>query len=185
MTDTTTTAEMAAAAEAQGRGRRKWKNFFFKPGFKFKYTWYFVAGGLGIFALTTGLIQRRLGEVTALTNARPILSLTEQAYVQDLFVEITKISLVGFSSYVLFSFLLAFVVSHRVSGPMVALTDIIRQFRDGNYGYRRPLRHKDELTQVHTELMELGDALQERHQQTSADNTSRLSVVDAQSQQES
>ena len=189
MTDTTNTAAHTVGNEANdGRGRRHWKNFFFKPGFKFKYTWYFVAGGLGIFGITTGLIQHRLGEVTAMTNARPILSLSEQAYVQELFVEITKISLVGFSSYVLFSFLLAFIVSHRVSGPMVALTDIIRQFKDGNFGYRRPLRRRDELKQIHGELMDLGEALQEREaskadkdKSAGTDGSSNLSVVEGRS----
>lgn len=186
MTDTTNPAEHTISSEAgDGRGRRHWKNFFFKPGFTFRYTWYFVAGGLGIFGITTGLIQHRLGEVTAMTNARPILSLSEQAYVQELFVEITKISLVGFSSYVLFSFLLAFVISHRVSGPMVALTDIIRQFKDGNFSYRRSLRRSDELKQIHGELMNLGETLQERGainaDQDKSAGSGNLSVIDSRS----
>jgi HAMP domain-containing protein len=160
---------------APPRGRRRWRNFFVKPGLRFRYTWYFVGGGLLIFGATTALIQRRLSEVVALTNAGPMLSMAEQSRVQDLFVEITKVSLAGFSAYLVFSFVVAFVLSHRVSGPIVAIVDVIAQFQQGNFGYRRPIRRYDELKEIHGELIALGEALEAQGQRSAVPS---LTVVD-------
>ncbi len=81
---------------------------------------------------------------------------------QALLEDITLIAIGGFASYVLISFVLAFTISHRITGPMVALTDIMRQFAQGNLDYRRPLRRGDQLGQLHSELMSLGGALRQK-----------------------
>jgi HAMP domain-containing protein len=90
-------------------------------------------------------------------------------------VEITKVSLAGFSAYLVFSFVVAFVLSHRVSGPIVAIVDVIAQFQQGNFGYRRPIRRYDELKEIHGELIALGEALEAQGQRSAVPS---LTVVD-------
>ena len=112
--------DAADSVQRNSQHRRHWKNYLNKPGFNLHYTWYFVVSGLVIFGITAVLIHARLGEVTAITNASPMLSLSEQAHVQSKLSEVTAIALAGFSLYLLCSFVTAFVMSHRISGPMIA-----------------------------------------------------------------
>ncbi|MDA1075691.1 MAG: hypothetical protein O3A63_13160 [Proteobacteria bacterium] len=77
----------------------------------------------------------------------------------DIHSDITGATLIGFASYVIFSFVYSLMLSHRVSGPMIAITEFISQLTKGNFKYRRQLRKGDELEPIMKGLHELAAEL--------------------------
>ena len=76
--------------------------------------------------------------------------------------EIVQISLGGFAAFVIFSFVFALVISHRIAGPVVAIKAFIDELKKGNYDYPRRLRPRDELVDVMDALHELAPILKEK-----------------------
>ncbi len=65
----------------------------------------------------------------------------------------------GFVAFAIASFIFALMVSHRIAGPVVAITALISELKKGTYTYGRKLRPNDELTLIMDKLHELKDVL--------------------------
>jgi signal transduction histidine kinase len=68
---------------------------------------------------------------------------------------IAQISMVGFVAFAIASFIFALMVSHRIAGPVVAISAFIEELKKGNYDYGRNLQPEDELTLIMDPLHEL------------------------------
>lgn len=142
--------------------RRKLKSFFIKPKYQMKYTWYLIAGGLGCFAITAAMVRVKLGQIDTLLDKTPIIDVITQTQMNQIFADIATIFMTGFAGFILYASILIMVVSHRVTGPMIAIVDIIEQLIEGNYGYKRPIRNHDELAPVQENLLVLSQTLLEK-----------------------
>jgi nitrogen fixation/metabolism regulation signal transduction histidine kinase len=144
---------------------RKWKNFFVKPGYQMNYLWHQAIGGVLIFGLAIFLVNLKLAEISVLMNQEQVseqalfIQVDAQTQINWVYAEITTILMASFAIYVVYACLVMLLVSHRVSGPMVAIADIIDQFSNGNYSYQRPLRNNDELGAIHERLKRLSEHL--------------------------
>ena len=82
-----------------------------------------------------------------------------QSRISDHMFEIAQISMLGFAAFAIASLIFALMVSHRIAGPIVAITTFIGELKKGNYDYPRSLRPGDELTLIMDALHELRDSL--------------------------
>ncbi len=147
------------SSPAAVRNKRKLKNFFIKPKFQLKYTYYQVAAGFSFFGTTVFLINRKLMEIDVVLQNNVVIDALIQRQLHNLYTDITKITLIGFVSYVAFTFVYAMVMTHRVSGPMIAIVAFIDELKKGNYGFKRKLRRADELVPISESLHELAQLL--------------------------
>jgi len=150
------------AQDAPTKNRRKLKNFFFKPKYRMKYVWYQTVGGLILFAVTAGMVHRKLALVDMLTAKTRLMDVATQVQISQVYADIATTFMFGFAIFVMYACLLILVMSHRVAGPMIAIVDTIEQLIEGNYGYKRPLRHGDELVPIQEHLQELSVRLREK-----------------------
>ena len=129
------------------------------------YIWHQAIGGVVIFGLAILLVNVKLAEIDVLMNQEQVseqalvIQVDAQVQINWIYAEIVTIFMASFAIHVVYACLLMLLVSHRVSGPIVALVDIIKQFGKGNYNYKRPLRSNDELVPVHEHLQELSERL--------------------------
>ena len=147
-----------------GRSRRKWKNFFVKPKYQMKYTWHQIAGGLVFFSVASIMVLVKVGEIDALMDQTKILDLSTQVQITRIYVEMVTIFMVVFAGYIFYACMLMLVVSHRVSGPTIAIVATIEELIKGNYGFKRPLRNHDELGAIQHVLQELSENLKEKNE---------------------
>ena len=156
---------MENSASSTSVNGRKWKNFFIKPGYQMSYIWHQAIGGVLIFGLSIFLVQLKLTEINVLMNQERVSELAmviqvdAQVQIHWIYAEIVTILMTSFAIYVVYACLVMLLVSHRVSGPMVAIVDIIDEFSKGNYSYKRPLRKNDELVPIHKRLQGLSKHL--------------------------
>ncbi len=143
------------AQDAPTKSRRKLKNFFVKPKYQMKYAWYQIVGGLTIFAVTAGMVYRKLALIDLLIAKTRVMDVATQVQISQVYADTATTFMIGFAVSVTYAGLLILVMSHRVSGPMIAIVDTIDQLIKGNYGYKRPLRHGDELVPIQEHLQEL------------------------------
>lgn len=146
------------------RKQRKLRNLLVTPKFQLKMSLYYIVSGLIFFGAIVGIAYHKLMQVRALMNDNPIMNFDVQTQVNDLMFQIIQFTLIGFIAYIIFSSLFAIVMSHRIAGPVVAITAFIEQLKQGNYDYKRNLRPNDELTEIMTALQELAPVLKERHE---------------------
>lgn len=142
--------------------QRKLTNLLVIPRYQLKLCFYFIFIGLMFFGAVVAISYRKLLQVQELMNDHPLMDFQIQTQINDLMYQIIQFTLMGFVAYVIFSSLFALVISHRVAGPVVAITGFIEQLKLGNYDYRRNLRPHDELTEVMDALKELAPVLKER-----------------------
>lgn len=90
-----------------------------------------------------------------------------QSRVNDLMLESVQFSLLGFSVFILLSFIFALMISHRIAGPQVAIKAYIAALKEGDYDYERNLRSRDELNEIMEALKDLKPALKERDKNVS------------------
>ena len=83
------------------------------------------------------------------------MDVATQVQISQLYADTATTFMIGFVVFLTYAGLLILVMSHRVSGPMIAIVDTIEQLIKGNYGYKRPLRHGDELMPIQEHLHEL------------------------------
>tara|TARA_A100001037_G_scaffold306118_1_gene349347 strand:- start:5252 stop:5749 length:498 start_codon:yes stop_codon:yes gene_type:complete len=152
----------AGVQAVDGRSRRKLKSFFIKPKYHMSYAGYLVLGGLIGFGLTAYLVVAKLVEIDAILDSAPMMGALTQARINAIFADITMMFMLGFAGYIVYATVVTMLVSHRVSGPMIAIVNFIDQMINGNYAYRRPLRKNDELIAIHSRLEILADTLEER-----------------------
>jgi len=72
--------------------------------------------------------------------------------------------MVGFVAFAISSFIFALLVSHRIAGPILAITAYIEELKKGNYSYGRNLRPNDELIQIMDGLHELNAILKDKEE---------------------
>ncbi len=147
------------SSPADVRNKRKLKNFFVKPKFQLKYTYYQVAAGFSFFGTTVFLINRKLMEIDVVLQNNVVIDALIQQQLHNIYTDITKITLIGFACYVAFTFVYAMLLTHRVSGPMISIVTFIDELKKGNYGFKRKLRRADELVPISESLHELAQLL--------------------------
>ena len=75
---------------------------------------------------------------------------------------LASLMIVSYFGFVILSYIYSLVFTHRVSGPIVAICDVIEQMKNGNYSVARNLRGSDELHAIMDKLRELGDTLEKK-----------------------
>lgn len=144
------------------RKQRQLRNLLVTPKFQLKLSLYYIASGLVIIGVMVAFIYDKLMTVRDLMNNSPIMNFQVQTRVNELMFDIVQISLLGFAAFIIFSFVFALVVSHRIAGPVVAIRAYIAQLKSGNYEYKRNLRPYDELKEIMDDLHELAPVLKEK-----------------------
>jgi len=115
-----------------------------------------------IIGIMVALIYEKLMTVRHLMNNSPMMDFEVQDRVNELMFESVQISFAGFSAFIIFSFIFALVVSHRIAGPVVAIRAYIAELKAGNYDYQRHLRPRDELKEIMEDLHELAPILRDK-----------------------
>lgn len=141
--------------------KRQLKNILVNR-FQLRLCMYFLVSGLVFFGAIVVVAYQKLMSVRALMNQNPTMDFQVQTQVNDLMFETVQFTLAGFVAYIVFTSVFALIMSHRIAGPVIAITAFIEQLRDGNYDYKRNLRPRDELTEIMDALKELAPALKER-----------------------
>jgi signal transduction histidine kinase len=142
--------------------QRKLSNMFVQPKFQLKLSLiYMFVGGLILCAVGLVVLQITSG-VEDLMNNNPIVDFRVQGQINDLMLQCVQASLLGFGIFILFSFVFALVVSHRIAGPQVAISAYIEALKQGDYDYQRNLRPRDELADIMDGLKALAPILKER-----------------------
>ena len=150
------------SSPADVRNKRRLKNFFVKPKFQLKYTYYQVAAGFAFFGTTVFLINQKLIEIDVVLQNNVVIDALIRQQLHNIYTDVTKITLIGFASYVAFTFVYAMLLTHRVSGPMISIVAFIDELKKGNYGFERKLRRGDELVPISTSLHELAQSLRRK-----------------------
>lgn len=144
------------------RNIRKLRNLFVNPHFQLKLSLYYLASGLIIIGAMITLIYQRLADVRALLKSGEIMDFETLTEINEIMFQIGGISLLGFATFIIFSFTFALIVSHRLAGPAVAICTFIEELKNGNYDYLRKLRSHDELGSIMAKLQELAPILKEK-----------------------
>ena len=148
--------------------QRSIKNMFVQPRFQLKLSLYFVVvGGAILTAVGLFIIQTNIS-VQAQMNTSAIMDLRSQSQINEMLRQCVEVAMLGFLSFVIYSFFFALLMSHRIAGPQVAIKAYLNALKEGNYDYERNLRPSDELTEVMDAVKELKLALKERYEATVA-----------------
>jgi signal transduction histidine kinase len=118
--------------------------------------------GVATIVATGGAVYFKLMEVRALMNESVLTDFTTQSQINAIMFEIAQISLVGFVIFAITSFIFALMISHRIAGPIIAITAYVNELAKGNYDYGRKLRPNDELTLIMDALHDLAVVLKDR-----------------------
>jgi signal transduction histidine kinase len=135
---------------------------FVMPRFQLRLSlWFMVVGGLllGIVGL---FVSQKIGSVQELMNSDSSLNLQVQGQANQLMLECIQMAIVGFGLFVIFSFVFALVVGHRIAGPQMVIQQYIEALIEGNYDHERELRPSDELGGILQALKLLKAVLKER-----------------------
>lgn len=144
------------------RKQRKLKNLLVTPKFQLKMSLYYMITGLLFFGVVMGIAWHKLERVRRLMNDNPVMNFHIQTQINDLMYQIIQFTMAGFVVYIIASTLFALITSHRIAGPVIAITAYIEQLKQGNYDYQRNLRPNDELNEIMDALKELAPVLKER-----------------------
>lgn len=148
-----------------GSSKRKVSNLLLTPKFQLKLTYQYIGVGvLIIFATASGVIYKMM-QIRDVMNNSIATDFAAQSQITDYTFHIAQISMVGFVAFAIASFIFALLVSHRIAGPILAITAYIDELKKGNYEYGRKLRPDDELLLIMDGLHDLTDALKEKEQQ--------------------
>lgn len=146
---------------------RKFKNLLISPRFQLKLCMYYFVSGLLFFTAIVAIAYTKMMDVQALMNANPVMDFAVQNQVNEMMIDVVLFTLAGFVAYIGFTSVFAIIISHRIAGPVVAISAFVEELKKGNYDYARDLRPNDELKEVMTALKELAPILKEREDKTS------------------
>ncbi len=141
------------------RNDRKISNFLLTPRFQLKLTYYYIGVGLAIIIATGATVFYKMTVIRDIMNTSVVTDFAAQSKISEQMFFIAQTSLVGFVAFAMASFIFALMISHRIAGPVVAITDFINELKKGNYSYSRRLRPNDELTLIMDYLHELKTVL--------------------------
>ncbi|MBT4492021.1 MAG: hypothetical protein HOC70_02175 [Gammaproteobacteria bacterium] len=142
--------------------KRKISNFMLSPKFQLKLTYYYIGVGISIIVGTVAGVYFKMMQIQDVMNNSIPTDFTAQSRITEFTFHIAQISMVGFVAFAVASFVFALMVSHRIAGPIVAITAYIEELKKGNYDYGRKLRPNDELTLIMDGLHELKAKLKEK-----------------------
>ena len=142
--------------------KRKLSNFMLTPKFQLKLTYYYIAVGLTIIAATIASVYFQMIEIQNIMNTSIPTEFSSQSRITEIAFLIAQISMFGFVAFAIASFVFALMISHRIAGPVLAITAVIEELKKGNYDYGRKLRRNDELTQIMDRLHELQGVLKDK-----------------------
>lgn len=143
------------------RNERRFSNFLVTPRFQLKLTYYYIAVGVSIIIATGNAVYYKMMRVQDIMNNSVVTDFSAQSRITEHMFQIGQISLLGFVAFAIASFTFALLVSHRIAGPALAITQYINELIQGNFDYGRRLRPNDELTTIMEKLHELNDVLRE------------------------
>ncbi len=138
---------------------RKISNFLLTPKFQLKLTYYYIGVGVAIIVATGATVFYKMTVIRDIMNNSIVTDFGAQSKISEQMFVIAQISLVGFVAFAMASFIFALMISHRIAGPILAITDVIDELKKGNYSYGRKLRPYDELTLIMDNLHELKTVL--------------------------
>ena len=144
------------------RSNRKISNFLLTPKFQLKLTYYYIGIGGAIIIATGSTVFYKMTVIRDIMNTSIVTDFGAQSKISEQMFFIAQISLVGFVAFAIASFIFALLVSHRIAGPVVAITAVIDELKKGNYNYGRKLRPNDELTLIMDNLHELKTVLEDQ-----------------------
>ncbi len=136
------------------------------PKFQLKLTYYYIGVGIMIIISTVGAVFYKMSIVRDIMNNSVATDFTAQSRITEQVFQIAQISMLGFVAFAIASFIFALMISHRIAGPIVAITAFIDELKQGNYDYPRKLRPEDELTLIMDGLHELRDELKQQDKGT-------------------
>jgi signal transduction histidine kinase len=142
--------------------KRKLSNFLLTPKFQMKLTYYYISVGLSVIFATVSAVFFKMMQIDDVMNNSLPTDFTSQSQITEITFQIAQISMVGFVAFAIASFVFALMVSHRIAGPIVAISATIDELKKGNYDYGRNLRPNDELTLIMDGLHELRAVLKEK-----------------------
>ena len=132
------------------------------PQFQLKLTYYYIAIGFSIIFATVASVYLQMMEIQNIMNDSMSADFTAQSRITEITFVIAQVSMLGFVAFAVASFVFALMVSHRIAGPLVAITAYIEELKKGNYDYGRKLRPSDELTLIMDGLHELTAVLKSK-----------------------
>ncbi len=138
---------------------RKILNFLLTPRFQLKLTYYYIGVGVAIIVATGATVFYEMTVIRDIMNNSVVTDFGAQSKISEQMFIIAQTSLVGFVAFAMASFIFALMISHRIAGPIIAITDVIDELKKGNYSYGRKLRPYDELTLIMDNLHELKTVL--------------------------
>ena len=144
------------------KSERKVKNLLIAPRFQLKISAYFIISGLITIGAMIAVVYDRLLTVRAMMTSGELMDFATQNQINEIMFEVVEISLLGFSIYILITFMVALLVSHRIAGPVVAINAYIDELMKGNYDYARRLRPRDELLSIMDKLHELAPIVKDK-----------------------
>jgi signal transduction histidine kinase len=147
------------------KNSRNLSNFLLTPQFQLKLTYYYIGVGVSIIIATVATVFYKMALVQDIMNNRVIDDYSSQDRITEQIFQIAQVSMLGFVTFAVASFIFALMVSHRIAGPVVAITAFINELKQGNYRYGRKLRPNDELTIIMDGLHDLSAVLQEQQEQ--------------------
>jgi methyl-accepting chemotaxis protein len=143
------------------KSNRNLSNFLLTPKFQLKLTYYYIALGAGIILATLSGVFYKMTLIQQIMNDRVIAGMSSSNLVSEQVLQIALISMIGFVTFAMASFIFALMVSHRIAGPVVAITAYIDELKKGNLDYGRRLRPNDELTVIMDKLHALNAKLKQ------------------------
>ena len=146
------------------KNNRKISNFLLTARFQLKLAYYYIGVGVAIISATGATIFYKITAILDILNNSVVTDFVTQSKISEQMFLVAQISLVGSVTFAMASFIFALIVSHRIAGPVFAITDFIDQLKKGNYSYDRRLRAYDELTVIMDNLHELKTVLLDKQQ---------------------
>ena len=153
--------------------KRHLKNAFVLPKFQLKLSMYYVMIGGLVLNVIAFFVRHTNQKVLALIDSDHRMDFHTQTQINELTMACFHATLFGFVFFIIYSFLFALLMSHRIAGPQIAIKEYISALKRGDYDFDRSLRPSDELTEVMDALKELGPVLKERDQ-TSRDRGGQI-----------
>ena len=145
------------------KNERRISNFILTPKFQLKLSYYYMAVGVAIIVATGGVVYNKMILVQHIMNNSLATDFSAQSRITEHMFQIGQVSLIGFVAFAIASFTFALIVSHRIAGPALAITQFIDELKIGNFEYGRRLRPNDELTVIMDNLHELNEVLKNNY----------------------
>lgn len=149
------------------REQRKARNFLLQPAFQLRLAAYILLLSM-FFMLLALLLGNLYFEQTYVTM---IQNTTQSEYLQQVISrqlhEFKAMSLLMLFIYMLVTIVVTTIYTHRLVGPVIPLSRLIKALTQGRYDHRVKLRRNDALQDLAEQLNELAETLEQgnrRHQ---------------------